>query len=186
MPLMSINYEMFQTIFNLEETIIYTKNSYRWGWIQQINNSYLYGYIERFKPKKVNKKELLGELNMGVSRYVTLFNKNIISNEYIEKTLRIATEDDILRKYNEIKYIKSNKLNEIKQLLENNKYEVLSVFSLNEIIFFRNIESDWQVISFNKELNQFLIGFLDVDIDIQFYAVLNKSDIQKLLINKYK
>ncbi len=178
----AFDYDMFQIIFNLEETIIFTKNGFRWGWIQRVDNNYLYGYIERYEIKKVSKKELLEELSIGRSRYIVLFNKDIVSNKYIEKTLRIPTKDEILIKYNKINNIKSNELNEIKQLLENNENEVLVVQSnLNEVILFRNTESDWQVISFNNELNQLLIGFLDIEVDIQFYTISSKSDIQKFI-----
>ena len=171
--------DIFTTTYNLENTMIFTKNNCRWGWIQKIDNNYLYGYIERFKPNKVSKEELLEELNVGTSLYTTLFMKSSISNEYIEKTLRVPTKDDILSKYNKINNLKSNRLNEIKKLLENNKNEILLVsLKSSEIILFRENEDDWQVICLNKELNQLLVGFLDIELDIKVYSTFQKEEMR--------
>ncbi len=180
----TFNYDIFQTIFNLEKTIIFTKNGFRWGWIQRIDNNYLYGYIERYEIKKVSKKELLEELKIGISRYITLFKKDTISNKYIEEILKIPNRADILNKYKKIKYLKSNELKKLKQILENNGYEVLAVKSkTKENILFRTSESDWQIVSFNKNLEKLVIGFLNIEMDILFYKVFNKSDIIENNIN---
>lgn len=170
-------YNTVKTIFNLEETIIFTKNNFRWGWIQKKEKNYVYGYIERYNSQKISEKELFEEISIGMSRYVTLFTKDIISNEYIEKILKIPNRVDILSKYKIIKYIKSNKIKRIKKFLESNENEILTVKSKNnDIIIFRTFESDWQVISFNKDLKKLMLGFLDIDMDILFYKVLTEND----------
>ena len=78
-------YYLITTIFNFKETVIFSKDKYRWGWVQKDENKYIYGYIERNNNHLINEKELIEELNIGDSRYVYICENNNISSDTIKK-----------------------------------------------------------------------------------------------------
>lgn len=169
-------YYLITTIFNFKETVIFSKDKYRWGWVQKDENKYIYGYIERNNNHLINEKELIEELNIGDSRYVYICENNNISSDTIKKILKIPNKEDILTKYRCTKHIKSNEIKKLKKELEDKGNEVLIIKCIgNETIVYRTDKSDWKVISLDKNLNKLMDGIININMDILLYKVFENS-----------
>lgn len=170
------DYYVFVTEFNLIETLVFSKNKIEWGWIQNIEEKYIYGYIERYNTHKIDPTEFSKDIILEIDTWLSLIIEKYFSIKYIEKVIKTPTKESIINKYKDIKGIKTKQLKEIKIQLELKKYEVIVVESLRdnkyyEVLIFTNDRIRWKTVMFDEYINKLMEGTIDINLNIWWLKV---------------